>query len=115
MAFSNETDDSILSYFSDINSKSAALEAFQRWWSHGENEKLGGKLLTRLGDFAAGDPEAIAVLETRAKGNIIWTRSAATAALTKLAIQGDPLATESLQKCEQYWQEQGNSQRKFRQ
>ncbi|WP_144415953.1 hypothetical protein [Calothrix sp. 336/3] len=78
------------------------MEAWQKWLSWGENDKVGAALIDKIASFGLGDPEIIEFLEGRTTSGIPMIRLAASDALTRLAAQGDVLAIAASQRCQKH-------------
>ncbi|WP_204153447.1 hypothetical protein [Leptolyngbya sp. CCY15150] len=91
----------------------ALLTLYQWWLNWGDYDSTGAKILERLGEVAAGSPEAIATLKKAACGAIPKTSITALSCLRQLAMNGDELAGVAFQDIQQHQQEQRIKQPSF--
>lgn len=106
MSYGGDEDNYILARLEAAATVSEVLEVLQRWYSWGNYDGTGARILTKLGDIGQGDLAAIAALSQSSMGNIAKTRFAAQNALASLAQKGDLLASEALDKSLAYWKQQ---------
>lgn len=89
------------------------LNLYQWWLSWGDYDSTGVAILERLGELAAGNPEAIAALQRAAIGNLARTSNMATYCLQRLAMAGDRLAGEALEVVQHHKQQRELTQTRF--
>ncbi|MCT7957173.1 hypothetical protein [Laspinema palackyanum] len=99
--YTNGTDEVLLRTLPEAKSASEVIAMYHSWVQYGDNYKLIGKILWRLGEFGAGNAEIIQILEREGMSGDIWRYKDAIHALTEIA-KVDESAQAPLLRCEEY-------------
>ncbi|GAB4133719.1 MAG: hypothetical protein Fur0046_04740 [Cyanobacteria bacterium J069] len=91
-----EYEDSVRQSVGQQTSVKSVMDLYQWWLNWGDYDGTGAAILERLGEIGKGNPEAIALLQRAASGNIAKTKYAARQALNTLAAENDTLAQSAL-------------------
>lgn len=99
--YSNSTDERLLGTLPEAKSASEVIAIYRDWAKDGLNYKLIGKIIWRLEEFGAGNPEIIQILEREGMNWDNWRYDYAIRALEKIA-KVDESAKAPLLRCQEY-------------
>jgi translation initiation factor IF-1 len=99
--YTNGTDEILLRTLPEAKSASEVIAMYHDWVKNGDNYKLIGKILSRLGEFGAGNSEIIEILEREGKHWDIWRYNSAIHALKQIA-KVDDSAQAPLLQCQEF-------------